>query len=91
MNKVKREKKFNLSDEISYGYGCGYGGEDVVKVKDIKEFIKMIKENIKKRLISQQTEETQADRTAWNLLHDLYIKPINEEIDGLAGDELITK
>ncbi len=37
---------WNLSEKIQYGYGCA--GEDVIEDKDIKEFIKRLKEEMDK-------------------------------------------
>ena len=70
-NKMKEE--FNLSEKMKY-LGTGRNSDDeIFKSKDVKEFIKKLKEFI---MITVPLE-------------DLSIKEICEEIDKLAGEKLI--
>ena len=55
----------------------------------IKQAVKRLKENVRKRFASMQTEEAREDRIACKLLNDLYIKPTEEEIDKIFGKDLI--
>lgn len=56
--------------------------------KDIKEFIRLLKEEYRKEMKLRQTKDARNDLIACKLLEDLYFKPLFQIIDKLAGEKL---
>ena len=68
-------KDFNLSDKIQdwhYEHGCY---EDLIQMKDVKEFIKRLKESL-------------VDNYS---LNEIFVNSFKRDIDKLAGDKLTEK
>ena len=81
-------EEFNLSEKIvSFGTRTD-SQEGDVRVRDVKEFIRLLKEETRKHFKEMQTDEAQKDKFACDLLEDLYLKNFDKVIDKLAGEKL---
>ena len=84
-------KDWNLSEKIQYGYGCA--GEDVVETRNIKEFLKRLKEDINEPwtngvgqcICPKCWNDREVDE---KVTKECMFKEINEVIDKLAGSAL---
>lgn len=84
-------KNKSLSEIPPYSWVDNYGRTtqawEIEDVKTaIKKFLEKLKDRCKERLKLQQTDDAKIDEGSNKLLYQLYLKPINEEIDKTAEE-----
>lgn len=80
--------EFCLNDEVR-DCPCNKCNSKVIYLEDVKEFIRLLKQEFRIELKSKQTPEAQKDKVCNQLLEDLYYKPLDKVIDKLAGSKLL--
>lgn len=79
-----KERKHDNGIEIDF-----LAGDEFIRIEDVKEFIRRLKEETRKVFRDKQTPEARKDKISCAMIEDLYLKPFDKIIDKLAGEKLI--
>jgi len=85
---IDEEEEFILSEKFQRFEGWHSKENRFIHINNVKEFIRLLKEETRKEFRKKQTKEAREDKISCALLEDLYLKPFDKIIDKLAGEKL---